>query len=462
MVSRDKRNVFVMLFMTAMLVLGALALAACSEDDAEDDGNNGDTGGDPAAACPGTLDESGDTPLCTMEGGEITEDATFIAGVQYLLSGRVFIGDGESATTLTIEPGATIYGDASLQDGSALIIQRNSTIMAEGTVDNPILFTSSRAPGERAPGDWGGVVINGNAPINICDEDDCEAEGEGATGMYGGTDAGDNSGTLRYARIEFSGKQLTEEAEFNGLTLQGVGSGTTIEYVQIHRVSDDSIEFFGGTAEVSHLLLTGCGDDGFDWTQGWSGKAEFVIIEQADDIDTNRGIEADSWGDNNDAEPRANPSLSNFTVLGSMANAGEPFGVTFRAGTAGTIRNMVIAGFDGCLDVDDDATWTQAANGDLNIDYSMVEADDCFKVESDDPETTDVDESTAEGYMVKDDFWDAGAHNIIGDPDLDGWVPNDGSPLLGAGDGKVADFIGAVGGADDDWTTGGWTDFPEN
>ncbi len=448
MLTRKGTNCFIEHAMIFALTIGCAVISSCGDD--EEDGNNDDSkSGDQSVSCPGELDESLDPPLCKLEGGEYTKDSTWVADIQYLLSGRVLIGDGDKETTLTIEPGTVVMGNARLQDGAALIIQRNSKIMAQGEKDNPIVFTSSKKKGERNPGDWGGIVINGNAPINLCEESDCESEGEGQTGMYGGTDKDDNSGKLKYVRIEFSGRQLTEESEFNGLSLQGVGSGTTIEYIQIHRTSDDSLEFFGGTAEVSHMLLTGCGDDGFDWTQGWSGEAKFVVIEQADDIETDRGIEADNYGDNNDAEPRANPTLSNFTIIGSSENSGDVLGVMLREGTAGTLRNFIITNFDNCLDVDHDATWTQVEDGKLDIDYTMVDADDCFVVDDD------------EAMLVKDDFWDKGDHNVIGDPDLDGWVPNADSPVLGAGDDAFgADFIGAVG--EDDWTQGGWTDFPAN
>jgi hypothetical protein len=461
MLNSSKSKVLVVLLAVGAAVFGTLALTACDDDDTGDNNGPKDTGPDPEAACPGDLDESIEPPLCTIQDGEYTDDATWIADVTYLLSGRVYIGDGESKTTLTIEPGTQILGDATLDEGSALIIQRNAMITAEGTPEEPIVFSSSKEIGKRAPGDWGGVVINGNAPINICEEADCESVGEGDTGKYGGTKKADNSGTLKYVRIEFSGKQLDPEKEFNGLTLQGVGSGTTIDYIQIHRVADDNIEFFGGTAEVKHLLLTGCGDDGFDWTQGWSGKAQYVIIQQVEDIETNNGIEADSWGDNNDAAPRANPTLYNFTIIGAPKNKGKTFGVLLREGTAGKLRNFIITDFKGCLDIDQSATWQQVDDGKLTIDYSMVDADDCFKVETDDPDTTDVDESDEGGFMVKEDFWEAGSHNMYGDPELDGWVPKSGSPVLGAGDDAMgADFIGAVG--EEDWTEGGWTDFPEN
>ena len=452
----DRRpNLFAAALMMLTIAFASATLTSCgddSDDDKDTEKNDNDgTENDIALEdhCPGELDADIEPALCTISGGEYTEDYTWIEDIQYLLDGRVFIGDGDGETTLTIEPGTLILGNAGDKDGAALIIQKNSKIMAVGKEDNPIVFSSSKEEGKRAEGDWGGLVINGNAPINVCDKKDCESEGEGETGMYGGTDKKDNSGVLKYVRIEFSGKQLTEDSEFNGLALQGVGSGTTIDYIQIHRTSDDSLEFFGGTAEVSHMLLTGCGDDGFDWTQGWSGKAQYVVIEQADDIETNRGIEADNLSDNNDAEPRANPTLSNFTIIGSPKNTGDTLGVMLREGTAGTLKNFVITGFEKCIDVDHDATWAQADSGKLSIDYSLVESDDCFAVDDD------------ESSLVKDDFFDKGSHNIIDDPDLDGWVPSSGSPVLGAGDSSTgADFMGAIG--DEDWTDGGWTDFPEN
>ena len=174
------------------------------------------------------------------------------------------------------------------------------------------MFTSDQLEGQKARGDWGGLIINGNAPINGCDEDLCSAEGEGSTGLYGGDNTEDNSGTLRYVRVEYAGTQFSEDNELNGIAFQGVGSGTTVEYIQVHMNADDGVEFYGGSVNVKYVVLTGIGDDSMDWTDGWNGKAQFVLAKQASD-DGDNGIEADNNKANNDFEPRSNPTLANMT-----------------------------------------------------------------------------------------------------------------------------------------------------
>ncbi len=285
----------------AMTLIGGLV--GCGDKD--EAGTGASAGG---VACDGGV--------CVLS-GVITEDLTLTADTDWLLRGGVFIGDDENPTTLTIEAGTTVYGETST-DGM-LVIRRSSRIMAEGSADAPIVFTSSKEAGTRARGDWGGLIINGRAPVNSCggdyEGDYCEAYGEGGTGWYGGADAGDSSGVLRYVRVEFAGTLISPENELNGIAFQGVGSGTEVDYVQVHMNADDGIEFFGGTAQVKHVLVTGVGDDMLDWTDGWQGKAQFVVLQQFADAGDN-GIEADNNGDDNEASPRSNPTLSHITIIG--------------------------------------------------------------------------------------------------------------------------------------------------
>ncbi|MEO1337865.1 MAG: hypothetical protein AAFV29_19635, partial [Myxococcota bacterium] len=251
--------------------------------------------------CPGSV--------CTLT-GVITEDQTLTANFQYLLRGTVFVGDGTNPTTLTIQPGTTILGDRATT--GTLVVRRGSKLEAVGTVESPIVFTSNQPQGSRSPGDWGGVILNGRAPINRCglDAEQCaafnQAFGEGGTGFYGGNDDDDDSGELRYVRIEFAGKLLSPENELNGLALQGVGRGTVLDYIQIHRGKDDGIEFFGGTVDFQHILVTGAQDDSFDWTEGWTGRGQFLVVQQWPD-DADNGIEADNNDDDRNLLPRARP-----------------------------------------------------------------------------------------------------------------------------------------------------------
>lgn len=225
---------------------------------------------------------------------------------------------------LTIEPGTQIFGETSSK--AFLVIRRGSKIQAVGTKAAPIVFTSSKAAGARARGD-GGVVINGRAPINGCDAAPCVAEGEGGTGLYGGANAADDSGTLRYVRVEFGGFPITEDNELNGIAFQGVGSGTDVDHIQIHMAKDDGIEFFGGTASAKFILTTGVSDDNIDWTDGWTGKLQFAVAQQYEDTGDN-GIEADNNGDNNAALPRSSPTLSNLTLIGVPTASSSDVGST--------------------------------------------------------------------------------------------------------------------------------------
>ena len=305
----------------------------------------------------------------------------------FLLQGGVFIGEsgGNTGATLFIEPGTTIYGDPA--SAAFLAIQQGSYISANGTPDAPIVFTSAQAEGARARSDWGGIIINGRAPINNCSDGTsevvgCTAESEGDAGTYGGDQPDDFSGSMRYVRIEFGGSEISPENEVNGLALAGVGRGTTISHIQVHMNKDDGIEFFGGTVNADHLVITGAGDDSLDWTDGWTGSASHVCIEHFSD-DGDRGIEADNNGDENNALPRSAPTLSYVSLVG----AGESrTGMTIREGTAVSVSHLAAAGFDkGCLDVDNDATYDQVDDGLTTFSASVLGCGDKnFKVDTDD------------------------------------------------------------------------------
>lgn len=282
--------------------------------------------------------------------------------ITWILNGPVFIGqDNANSATLTVESGALITASGSAAAPGMLVISRGSKIMAEGSATDPIVFTSSRLKGFRAAGDWGGLIINGNAPINDGDDNDAtkaggSAEGEGNTGKYGGTDAADNSGVLKYVRIEFGGVLFTADNELNGLALQGVGSGTTLSYIQIHQAADDGIEFFGGSVNVDHLVLTGAQDDSLDWTSGWNGKAQYVIAQQYSVADV--GIEADNKENGVNNLPRSNPTLANLTFIGKgptwvddKGTKTYKAGALFRRGTDVTMLNSLFANFKTSLDV---------------------------------------------------------------------------------------------------------------
>jgi len=320
---------------------------------------------------PGTQD------TITILSGTIVDNMTLSADKAYLLRGGVFVGrkdDPNKSTTLTIPAGTTIYGE-STTDGM-LVISRGGKIDAQGTASKPIVFTSDRKPGERARGDWGGVIINGWAPLNT----GAEAEGEGGTGPYGGTNAADNSGILKYVRVEFAGREISPDNELNGIAFQGVGSATVVDYIQVHMNKDDGVEFFGGTVNAKHVYISGVADDLFDWTDGWTGKGQFWVGHQFPD-DCDNGFEADNSAEDNEAHPRSKPTVYNITLVGAKdANGKSDDGMLLREGTAGVFKNVIITNFgETAVDIDHSATFNNAwnstnssLNGNLVLDNAII------------------------------------------------------------------------------------------
>lgn len=270
--------------------------------------------------------------------GSVSQDFTFSNDKAWVLEGGVFVEDG---VTLTVEPGTKVYG--SFNSGTSFLsVKRGGKIMANGTAESPILFSTLRQiTSIPQPGDWGGIIINGKAPINTATG---EAEGEGGTGTYGGETPTDNSGILRYVIIEYAGKLLGEENELNSLSLNGVGSETIIEYVETLYGKDDGIEIFGGTVNLRYILSLGNADDSFDWTYGWSGKGQFWIAQQ-DTFEGDKAIEADNNDVNFTASPFSNPTLSNLTLVGAQDADDGNSGILLRRGTKGKIYNTLVTGF---------------------------------------------------------------------------------------------------------------------
>ncbi|HXV64361.1 MAG TPA: hypothetical protein VEK15_26920, partial [Vicinamibacteria bacterium] len=297
--------------------------------------------------------------------GTISSDTTWTANNVYVLQGAVFVDNA----ALRIEAGTRIIGESA--SNGTLVIARSGQIFAEGRADAPIVMTSDQPVGSRARADWGGLIINGDAPLNVPGG---EAFGEGDTGVYGGTNPDDSSGVLRYVRVEYAGTEFSPDNELNGIAFQGVGRGTIVEFVQVHFNKDDGLEFFGGTVDVKYAVCTGIGDDSFDWTEGWQGRGQFWIGQQYGD-DADQGIEADNNAENNDLEPRANPRLYNLTLIGDPdfdLGSESDIGILLREGTAATIKNSIVMGFkETGLDINDPATFTVAADGGIVLE-SMI------------------------------------------------------------------------------------------
>jgi hypothetical protein len=290
--------------------------------------------------------------------GDVGSNETWSAANYYVLRGAVFVRSG---STLNIQAGTTVIGESG--SVGTLIVERGGRINAIGTAAAPIVFTSDQAIGQRGRGDWGGLIINGRARLNFGSG---EAAGEGDTGVYGGADDNDNSGILRYVRVEFAGIEFSPDNELNGIAFQAVGRGTQVDHVQSHLSRDDAMEWFGGTVDGKYLVMSGAADDSLDWTFGWSGRVQYVAILQRGD-DADNAIEADNNEFSNNVLPRSNPQIYNLTICG------DPGGVAsevqragnLRRGTAFTIRNFLITGMrQGFqLETSNTATTGQVDNG---------------------------------------------------------------------------------------------------
>ena len=400
--------------------------------------------------CPAFAEEAQFDRTCILS-GTYDEDITLTNDTTWVLSGGVFIGDKDATdndVTLTIEAGTRVIGSGGVD---LLVVSRGGKIVAEGQPYAPIVMSGPKTAGEGATaGDWGGLVINGFAPINNCATQPCTAIGEGDSGTYGGDDPDDSSGVLRYVRVQFAGIRFTDTNELNGIALQGVGRGTVVDYVQVHRNADDGIEFFGGTVNAKHLVLTDVQDDSIDWTGGYSGNVQYAIVRQIADttVETDRGMELDNLEQNNDATPRAQPRVANITMLGKAG----ALGMNPRRGTGGNFSNMIVTGFGTCINIDSAATFAAAGtpanlSGVLTMENTLFNCTTNFSVDGADPWTTQS-------------WFDAQSGNEVQNPQLNGVVPPAGADYLSGHplDPEVfgdffedVDYVGAIRSADSAW-----------
>jgi hypothetical protein len=283
-------------------------------------------------------------PLTTTLTGTINTTTTLTSDKVWTLKGYVYVADGAK---LIIQPGTTIVSDIS--EKGALCIERGAQIIAEGTATKPIIFTSGKIAGERTPGDWGGIVILGRAKTNRTSEPTIEG---GIGRPYGGTNDLDNSGVLKYVRIEYAGIAAMPNSEINALTLGGVGSGTIIENVQTIYANDDAFEFFGGTVNAKNLYAFATADDDFDFDFGYTGTITNGVAKRdpqfVDNGDAGNGVECDNDGTGSTATPYTHPKLLNMILVGpnvSTALANHNLGLRFRRATQFTMKNSVIWGW---------------------------------------------------------------------------------------------------------------------
>jgi hypothetical protein len=313
---------------------------------------------------------SGDTMKIIK--GEITTTQTLSADTSYILVGFVYVTSGGK---IVIPAGTIIKGDKATQ--GSLIVEPGGMIDAQGTKDKPIVFTSAQAVGARTYGDWGGIVLCGNAPVNtIKGTTKPQIEG-GPRTTYGGDKVDDNSGILKFVRIEFGGYPFQPDKEINGLTLAGVGNGTTIDYIQVSYCGDDSYEWFGGTVNAKHLIAFRGQDDEFDTDNGWVGKVQFALgirdFRKAD-ISGSNGFESDNDASGSTNGPLTQGIFSNVSCFGpydsiTRANVTGDFkrAMHLRRNTALSIYNSVFAGWPIGLIIDEDKAYANATSGKLVI-----------------------------------------------------------------------------------------------
>ncbi|PKA83159.1 hypothetical protein ATE92_1307 [Ulvibacter sp. MAR_2010_11] len=350
------------------LTIIAMLFASCQADDTADiviNDNSSNT----------TNNNSGgnDTGSNIVEiGGTKTTDFTLETDTEYVLTEALIMTEG---TILTIPPGTVIKANAGADVYVA--IAQGATIIAEGTSSNPIVFTSNVATPNA--GDWGGLILLGRAPINSVAGGEATSTSEIGGLPYGGSHTDDNSGILRYVRVEFSGGSADASSENNGFSFYGVGNGTVVEYIQAFEGKDDGIEFFGGTVNASFISVIGAQDDSVDWTEGFSGTLSNVYIEHG--IQHDKGIEADGFntdiGNNSSPLFFSKPTVNNVVIIG-RGSATENEAIRLRAGTQGLFNNILIVGFEEGFDLDGDTgdspTGQGVLDGDLTVsDVSFVD-----------------------------------------------------------------------------------------
>ena len=318
----------------------AITLASCSTDD------------DPVIP----------EPEPTVLQGSITSDLTLKSGNSYTLNGELLVKEG---ATLNIEPGVKIV--AQYDDRvDYILIEQGAKINAEGTASAPIVMTSSK----EESGAWGGIHICGRAHTNA---EGGKGSSEIGGAVYGGDNDADNSGVLKYVRVEYTGYAFDEEHEANGMTFYGVGNGTVVENCEAYHGSDDGFEFFGGSVNVKNMVVVNCSDDSFDWTEGWNGKGENLVAFQESEgtlgYDCDCLIEADNNENNYAATPVSHPVLRNLILVG---NGGSKQGIRLRRGTEVEITSAKVCGKAKALAVESAETENALLNGTSKLESVSI------------------------------------------------------------------------------------------
>lgn len=328
-------------FSTLALIAGMFVFTSCS--------NNDD---DPVI----------EEPDNSVLQGSIVSDLTLKSGNTYTLNGEFLVKEG---ATLNIEPGVKIV--AQYDDRvDYILVEQGAKINAVGTASAPIIMTSSK----EEPGAWGGIHLCGRAHTNA---EGGKGSSEIGGAVYGGENDADNSGILKYVRVEYTGYAFDEEHEANGMTFYGVGNGTIIENCEAYHGSDDGFEFFGGSVNVKNMVVVNCSDDSFDWTEGWNGKGENLVAYQENastlGYDCDCLIEADNNENNYSATPVSHPVLKNLILVG---NGGNKQGIRLRRGTEVEIISAKVSGKGKAVAVESAETENALLNGKSKLTHVSI------------------------------------------------------------------------------------------
>lgn len=388
--------------------------------------------------------------------GDLTRNTRLSSEFIWLLRGPVFVGeDNRNSAVLTIEPGTILVGD---NKNDVLVISRGSQIMAMGTQDAPVVMTSIEdvLQQETEAGQWGGLVLLGNAPTNKCDVNSAicsERYLDVNRAYYGGTDTADSSGVMSYVVLKHAGEDYQSAAVF-----AGIGSGTSVEYLQIHDTFDDGVTLFGGNVGIRYLTVTNAQDDSLHWDEGYQGKLQNVLLQKApDDSRTSLAIRGENNLSEPDKSPRSNPVIANLTIIGNnhRTNFSTARGIVLSQGTGTQIYNMVVTGpeqMGACMNVgSSSATQANLTNGNITISNSVMA---CLNGEN---FTFNADSVDLEDWFLNQQR----DNQVLQDVSVSSiGIPFSGSPLLGAGSDvtdvdtffELTNYIGAFG--TDDWRHG--------
>jgi hypothetical protein len=405
--------------------------------------------------------------------GTISKDSTLKADRKYLLSGYVYV---QAPATLTIEAGTVIKGDKDSK--GTLVIERGAKINAEGTAQKPIVFTSGQPAGSRGYGDWGGLVILGKSTENQPGSPIIEGK---VDRPFGGSDAEDNSGVLKYVRIEFAGIALETNNEINGLTLGAVGSKTTIDHIQISYSGDDAFEWFGGTVNAKYLVAYKSWDDDFDTDFGFSGKVQYGLVVRDPniaDVSKSNGFESDNDGQGSAATPQTSGIFANVSVFGPLATPSAAINSQYgsaahlRRNTALSVYNSLFSGYKTGLLIDGTAMDANMQGSTFKFSNNIIaglNSADTVKVAG--SASADITKTwfTAGNNRVIADNSVLSISNAFAQTGTPGFIPAANSPLMNGAYLNLStlssffentNYIGAF--STSDWTAG-WTNWdPQN